>query len=211
MNTQKYGLFCSLENLVFPHCKTTTFFPTLNFIIHPQPPTFYSLSWSTTRGNLPASKLSFWWTHEKSRESRTRKETWVRGWRACSQVTRQWDTSSLLGQFSFVLLNPIVFIYLRNHLTSLVLSFPLASLFFYINFFWNRLSQLCVFIVKNVCWIAERRSLNKDTGVIVFPSLSLMCELNLERNQLCTANQRPTTSSRTQQSTANPCLDSIRC
>ena len=135
MNTQKYGLFCSLENLVFPHCKTTTFFPTLYFIIHPQPPTVYSLSWSTTRGNLPASKLSFWWTHEKSRESRTRKETWVRGWRARSQATRQWDTSSLLGQFSFVLLNPIVFIYLRNYLTSLVLSFPLTSSFFYIIFF----------------------------------------------------------------------------
>ena len=131
MNTQKYGLFCSLENLLFfrtvrrqlfthtlLHHSSTTPYSLFTFLIH-----------SARQFACEQALLLV-----DSREV-TRKETWVRGWRARSQATRQWDTSSLLGQFSFVLLNPIVFNYLRNHLTSLVLSFPLTSSFFYIIFF----------------------------------------------------------------------------
>ena len=147
----------SRESFVFLHCKTTTFYPHFTSSFIHDPPTVYSLSWSTAHDNLPASKLSFWWTREKSRESRTRKETWVRGWRARSQATRQWDTSSLLGQFSFVLLNPIVFIYLRNLLTSLVLSFPLTSSFFYIIF----LEQIVTFM----CLHRQKRLLNRKEKI----------------------------------------------
>ena len=144
----------SWESFVFPHCKTTSFYPhftsslihnPLQFIHFPDP--------QRTAICLRASSAFGGFAREVAREPHAKGDLSARVESLLAGVT---TVSYFLftRPISLRFLNPIAVIYLRNHLTLLVLSFPLTSSFFNINFFLEQ-------IITILCLHHQERLLNR--------------------------------------------------